>query len=286
MFGGFILRLLIGAFVAPFAFSFMVVPLKLVVVSIGRRLTSGATSPAWLTYVVLSLITPAQLYFWGLWAAYCAALAVSRAAYPEVTHSWFYYAAALLSVVLPLAWLRGKEREMASSQRHARFVDAGTALYSSVAIVAFVVFVFWPGVMRTPYGWALDRTTDVRALPALDATERALEQKYFADLDAWVARGPLFQPGEQGNDAAVKARIQPMAETCGKLVMLTASANERALLMSNRTEFDFRVDVCTKMTINRLHAQPEFQNPELVRVICNSSNLVFRRLCVRSGLRS
>ena len=56
-----------------------------------------------------------------------------------------------------------------------------------------------------------------------------------------------------------------MAETCGKLVMLTASAAEKATLAtSSREEFDFRVDACVKSTVHRVHAQPEFSNPKIV----------------------
>jgi hypothetical protein len=96
----------------------------------------------------------------------------------------------------------------------------------------------------------------------------------------------MFREGEREDTAAIQARMRPVVQTCGKLMMATATAQQRVtFLTTDRGEFDFRVDVCTKMTVNRLHAQPEFQKPELVRAICNSSILVFRQLCVRSGLR-
>lgn len=90
----------------------------------------------------------------------------------------------------------------------------------------------------------------------------------------WVARGPLWE-GEKVDDA------------CGKLVMLTATAREKAaFLKTERSEFDIRVDICTNMTVNRLHAQPAFQKPDLVRVICDESSVsLYRRLCIRSGRR-
>jgi hypothetical protein len=34
----------------------------------------------------------------------------------------------------------------------------------------------------------------------------------------------------------------------------------------NRADFDFRVDVCSKMTVNRVYKQPEFENPNLVKL--------------------
>ncbi len=284
MFWGFLLRLWIGAFIAPFAFSLVLAPLLWLA---GRTMRRDEARPSLLTYPVIVVTAAAQWYFWGLWAAYCAALVVARTAHPEVTHTWLYYAVAVQSVLTPIAYLAAKERASAQSQREIQGITSGTLLYSGVAIVAFVVFVFWPGLMRVPYGWAIDAPgAVVQEAEKDDPLTRVLEPKYLADLDAWVARGPVFREGEKVDDAAVKARVQPVVETCGKLVMLTATAKEKtAFLTTDRAEFDFRVDVCTKMTVNRLHEQPQFQKPELVRAVCDSSIPVFRRLCVRSGLR-
>jgi hypothetical protein len=55
-----------------------------------------------------------------------------------------------------------------------------------------------------------------------------------------------------------------------------------------RDELDFRVDVCTKMTANRVYKQPEFEKPEIVKMICwdtNRYHRVFVRLCEHDGLR-
>lgn len=103
-----------------------------------------------------------------------------------------------------------------------------------------------------------------------------LEDEYFRRLDDWVRRGGPVQ------------EIQStVVETCGKLVMLNASTAEKVKLMTTeREEFDFRVDVCTKMTVNRIHPQPEFENPKIVSSICDESNvLLYKKLCKRSGLR-
>ncbi len=73
------------------------------------------------------------------------------------------------------------------------------------------------------------------------------------------------------------------------LVWTQAGAFERLELMTiYRDEFDFRVDVCTKMTVNRVYKQPEFENPEMVNTICadiNPYHELFLRLCSRSGLQ-
>ena len=106
------------------------------------------------------------------------------------------------------------------------------------------------------------------------ATDK-IEEQSLKTLDDWVARGG---PTDQIQKTVV--------ETCGKLVMQTASATEIVgFLGSQRQEFDFRVDVCAKMTINRVYKQPEFQKPELVKMTCESPIRLFPLLCKRSGLK-
>jgi hypothetical protein len=59
-------------------------------------------------------------------------------------------------------------------------------------------------------------------------------------LDDWVSNG--------GNVKTIQA------EDCGKLILTQASVVELLeLLIFHRDEFDFRVDVCTKMTVNRAY---------------------------------
>ena len=104
-----------------------------------------------------------------------------------------------------------------------------------------------------------------------------VESNYFSTLDGWVSRG--------GPVNEVQGTV---AETCGKLVMATAGGAEKLLLSTTqREEFHFRVDVCVKMTINRVHPQPEFKKKKIVTMICDESKEVplFGKLCKRSGLR-
>jgi len=107
-------------------------------------------------------------------------------------------------------------------------------------------------------------------------TRSTLEARYFSELEQWVKKG--------GPVAEIRSTV---LENCGKLVMLFASPVERAeLVTTRRDDFHFRVDVCSKMTVNRAHEQPEFKNPEIVSTICgDKTNLLFRKLCVVSGLR-
>ncbi len=79
-----------------------------------------------------------------------------------------------------------------------------------------------------------------------------------------------------------------LVELCGRLVLTQAGSFERLeLLTFYRDEFDFRVDVCVKITANRLYKQPEFEKPEMVALICDDTHSyheLFRRLCAHAGL--
>ena len=103
-----------------------------------------------------------------------------------------------------------------------------------------------------------------------------LEDKYFSVLDGWVERG-----------GKVNEYQSVVLETCGKLVMVTANAAEAvAFTTTQREEFDFRVDVCAKTTVNRSHHQSEFDDPKIIQAICDDSKvLLLRKLCNRSDLR-
>ncbi len=103
-----------------------------------------------------------------------------------------------------------------------------------------------------------------------------LEDKYFSVLDGWVERG-----GKAHEYQSV------VLETCGKLVMVSANASEAvAFTTSQKEEFDFRVNVCAKTTVNRSRHQSEFEDPKLIQAICDDNKVIlFGKLCKRSGLR-
>jgi hypothetical protein len=135
-------------------------------------------------------------------------------------------------------------------------------------IVSTAKGVTWPyWVMRTS-------AENTRA----EQVAKIAEEGYFGILDKWVTDGGRFDD--------VQARV---VDTCGKLTVLWMDEAQRgALMREDKTmteEFHFRVDVCTKMTVNRVHQQPEFQKAGLVSATCGRSGpKYFRRLCDRSGL--
>ena len=103
-----------------------------------------------------------------------------------------------------------------------------------------------------------------------------LEEKYFSVLDEWVDRG-----GKVNEFQGV------VVQTCEKLVLATASPSEMVALSTNRIEnFVFRVNVCTKTTVNRVYHQSEFDDLEIIKAICDDDEVILlKKLCSRSGLR-
>ena len=103
-----------------------------------------------------------------------------------------------------------------------------------------------------------------------------LEDKYFSALDGWVVRG-----------GKVNEFQNIVVQSCEKLVMATANASEAITFTTTQgEEFDFRVNVCAKTTANRVHQQSEFDDPKLIRTICDDGNLaLLKKFCKRSSLR-
>lgn len=103
-----------------------------------------------------------------------------------------------------------------------------------------------------------------------------LEDKYFSALDGWVVRG-----------GKVNEFQNIVVQTCEKLVMATANASEVITFTTTQEEeFDFRVNVCAKTTVNRVHHQSEYDDPKLIGAICDDSKVIlYKKLCKRSGLR-
>jgi len=102
-----------------------------------------------------------------------------------------------------------------------------------------------------------------------------VEKSYFKNLDSWVKNG--------GN----KKTIQDIViKNCGKLVMITTDSTEKVKLSTiQKDEFNYRLDVCAKMTVNRIYPQPEFKNPKIIKSICEDNIVLFKKLCKQNGFK-
>ena len=130
--------------------------------------------------------------------------------------------------------------------------------------------------MRLPAGLAVSVALHGLVSDALaqdSRSIRALENAYLSTLDAWVGAGG---PVEQLQNEVVA--------TCAKLVVLLATRGERSAFVStDPEEFDLRLDVCTKITVNRVRPQAQLAEPGVVALICDRGNPLYVRLCERSG---
>jgi hypothetical protein len=151
MFWRFLLKMFIADFACMFVFAF-----ALMAVLAPFALVARQESPAKILVIPMAVIAGAfQVYFWGLWAAFCSATAAKYSAMAEVSHHWLYYVAGFMFCTGPLGYMAHKETQMAQSYDEVRGIQRGTSLYSLIAVVAFIVFCIRPSLHAWPYSWAL-----------------------------------------------------------------------------------------------------------------------------------
>jgi hypothetical protein len=110
--------------------------------------------PKGVMLIVAGIAAVFQIYFWGLWSAFCVAMTRRFTQKPEVTWDWLYWITGFLACTSLIGWLAHKERQNSQSPEE-NPSSKGTAFYSLVAIAAFLAFAFAPSFMLPPYGWAL-----------------------------------------------------------------------------------------------------------------------------------
>lgn len=102
----------------------------------------------------------------------------------------------------------------------------------------------------------------------------AYEKFYLAKLDDWTERGATL--------AEVNTTVVP---SCGKLVLATAGFGETpGLLLWNRAEFAFRVEVCVKAVVNKTHPQPEFKNKKILESLCSADTRTLNIITEHFGI--
>ena len=110
----------------------------------------------------------------------------------------------------------------------------------------------------------------------------------------WLGKTLLFNPGSAGPKRfklprGVGILVLTKQGIVPRHILLDVTANTSeavAFTTTQREEFDFRVDVCTKTTVHRTPHQSEFDDPKITQAICGDSKVpLLRKLCTRSGLR-
>jgi len=144
----FFVRLLISTLLVPFVFAFMLMPLiGLMATAVRGSGSIRASHP----YVLF--LGGIQIYFWGLWGAYCGSVATAYSSSPDV-HRSLYYLIALGFCTAPIGWMAHKES--VGDPGRGRDIQRGAVLYSIPAIVGFVTQARWPRALSPLYGWVLD----------------------------------------------------------------------------------------------------------------------------------
>jgi hypothetical protein len=111
--------------------------------------------------IILSVVAVAggyQVYFWGLWAAFCVAVTMRFTQKPEVTWDWLYWVSGLMWCMSPIGWLSHKEQMSSATLEDVREILLGTTFYYLIAMAAFLVFAFFPNLAEWPYGWFMNLT--------------------------------------------------------------------------------------------------------------------------------
>jgi hypothetical protein len=151
MFWHFILRMVIADFVCLFIFG-----LALMAVLAPFALVSRKASPSRVLVIAMAVTGGAfQVYFWGLWAAFCSATAARYSAMPGVSHHWLYYIAGFMFCSGPLSYIQLKDTQSAQSRDEVSEIDHYTAFYSWIALVAYIVFCIRPASYTWLYSCAL-----------------------------------------------------------------------------------------------------------------------------------
>lgn len=146
--------LLIAGFPAVLFFSF---GLMACMIPIAPFLKSKNPGNA-VIFPAIALAGGYQVYFWGLWGAFCVAVTMHFTQRPEVTWDWLYWISGFMWCTSLIGWLAQKEQRSSATTAEARGVQSGTTFYSLIAIAAFLVFAFAPNLAEWPYGWFLNLT--------------------------------------------------------------------------------------------------------------------------------
>lgn len=119
-------------------------------------LFSKTNKPPFILMLPLMILAGAfQLYFWGLWSAYCVAVTYKFTLRPAVTWDWLYFVTGFFNSSSLLVWLSHKEQQGESLGRQQE-TQRGTIYFAAIVWIAYIVFAVWPSLITPAYGWATD----------------------------------------------------------------------------------------------------------------------------------
>lgn len=186
--------LLLAGIIAISTFS---IGLMLLLAPLALFTRSGKRSKA-IVLPFVGIVGIFQIYFWGIWAAFCVALTIRFTQKPDVTWDLLYWLAGFGWCISLICWLVHKEMQSSQSPEEAQGIQKGTILYSLIAIVAFLFFAFAPSYILPPYGFLMKplgleshivlRNTN---RSEIDATVSKTIEAFFDGYDYFVSAGKL-----------------------------------------------------------------------------------------------
>jgi hypothetical protein len=153
MFWRFLFTLFVADIICTLAFAVLITALLAPLLLVARKESMALVAAVGILVAVVA--GASQIYFWGLWAAFCSATAAKYSAMPEISQHWVYYLVAFMACTAPLSYLASQEVAAAQNSAEANNTRRGTAMYGVIAIVAFIAFSVWPNLYSWPYSWAL-----------------------------------------------------------------------------------------------------------------------------------
>jgi hypothetical protein len=104
-----------------------------------------------------------------------------------------------------------------------------------------------------------------------------LLNKYWDDIEAWVINS------EKNKSKDAEYAVKKIPEICSKIA--TIYSLQLGISPQENKDFSMDVDVCAKTTVHRKYPQPEFENPKIVKLICESKLQLYQEVCRRAKLK-
>lgn len=173
--------------------------------------------PKILSFLTFLLAGVFQIYFWGLWSAYCVSVTYKYTTRTDVTFDWIYFFVGFFNSSLIIGSLNSKRQNSDYNIIRER-IQQSSKYYAVVAWIAFVLFAFRPSLIPPVYGWATDALGLTRYINPTEWSEndRVSEKHYFSAKkkgeEIWEFVGKIGQPGVVQPDTSLSELKADLAQ--------------------------------------------------------------------------
>lgn len=103
-----------------------------------------------LSLLFLAISVVCQIYFWVLWASYCAYTVKYYIYSPVITYNWIYYLTGFFMVSAPISWF-GRKESHGQYYNNRNSTQIAVVLYCLIAIICYIVFCIWSNLLDYKY---------------------------------------------------------------------------------------------------------------------------------------